>query len=345
MKMFFAFMLVLNPLLLNAQYTFVPDDGFEQLLIDYGHDDILDDYVLTSNINILTHLDISGESISDLTGIEDFTALAVLDCTFTSITTLNLSNNLALTKLVCYSNQLTNLDITKNIALTELYLEGNLLTDIDLSQNTALTMLRCSNNHLTNLDLSQNLNLKVLWCEGNQLTNLNIQNNSALEQITCYSNQLTSLDISQNPAIEFLQCNNNQLNSLNLKNGNYTILTYLYTKNNPELTCIQVDSTEWFNNRWSSHIDTWTNFSQECNWASTTDSQLMSISVFPNPVKKTLNFSEKLSDISIYNMKGKKVLLKKEAFSINVVLLPSGSYFLQAETIDGKTINKKFVKN
>ena len=36
--------------------TYVPDDGFEQYLIDSGYDDILDDYVLTNNINSILYL-------------------------------------------------------------------------------------------------------------------------------------------------------------------------------------------------------------------------------------------------------------------------------------------------
>jgi hypothetical protein len=42
---------LLCSLILQAQTTYVPDDNFEQALIDYGYDDVLDDYVLTSNIS------------------------------------------------------------------------------------------------------------------------------------------------------------------------------------------------------------------------------------------------------------------------------------------------------
>ena len=34
-----------------AQNTYVPDDNFEQRLIDLGYDDTLDDFVLTQNIS------------------------------------------------------------------------------------------------------------------------------------------------------------------------------------------------------------------------------------------------------------------------------------------------------
>ncbi len=58
-----------------SQNTYVPDNNFEQRLIDLGYDDVLDDYVVTANINTVTILQIHGRSIVDITGIEDFTLL------------------------------------------------------------------------------------------------------------------------------------------------------------------------------------------------------------------------------------------------------------------------------
>ena len=57
-----------------AQQTYVPDNNFEQALINLGYDTVLDDYVTTANINTVTALDVNGDNISNLTGIEDFTA-------------------------------------------------------------------------------------------------------------------------------------------------------------------------------------------------------------------------------------------------------------------------------
>ena len=59
--------------------TYVPDDNFEQTLIDLGYDDQMDDYVNTSNINEVTVLALSDKNISDLTGIEDFIKLDELN--------------------------------------------------------------------------------------------------------------------------------------------------------------------------------------------------------------------------------------------------------------------------
>ncbi|MBN09012.1 MAG: hypothetical protein CMC79_01375, partial [Flavobacteriaceae bacterium] len=48
--------------------TYLPDDNFEQALIDLGYDDTLDNYVNTSNIIQVATLPISGKGISNLDG-------------------------------------------------------------------------------------------------------------------------------------------------------------------------------------------------------------------------------------------------------------------------------------
>ena len=98
-----------------------------------------------------------GHSISDLTGIEAFTAL---------------------TELFCGYNQLASLDVTQNTALIRLVFHMNQLTSIDVTQNTALNLLNCSNNQLTSLDVTQNTALRGLFAKNNQLTCLNVKNGS-----------------------------------------------------------------------------------------------------------------------------------------------------------------------
>ena len=46
-RIFFIFLIVF-PLLALSQNTYVPDDNFEQELINYGYDTVLDDSVLTA---------------------------------------------------------------------------------------------------------------------------------------------------------------------------------------------------------------------------------------------------------------------------------------------------------
>jgi len=91
--------------------TYIPDYYFESYLINMGYDDVMDDYVLTSNINTITYLDVSYWDISDLTGIEDFTALTYLNCSQNQLSSLDLSANTSLTSLSCVNNLLISLDV------------------------------------------------------------------------------------------------------------------------------------------------------------------------------------------------------------------------------------------
>ncbi len=84
------------PMIGFGQLTYVPDDNFEQKLINLGYDNVLDDYVLTASINTVTNLNVNSQNISDLTGIEDFTSLTYLDCENNQLTTLDVSQNTAL---------------------------------------------------------------------------------------------------------------------------------------------------------------------------------------------------------------------------------------------------------
>ena len=88
---------IFDPECLDLGNTYVPDDNFEQALIDLGYDDVLDDYVLTENISGVTELDVSNKEIGDLTGIEGFIALDNLTCNTNQLTSLDVSNNTALT--------------------------------------------------------------------------------------------------------------------------------------------------------------------------------------------------------------------------------------------------------
>ena len=110
MKKIFLILIML-PLITLAQNTFVPDDAFEQALINLDLDSIFDDSVYTSAIDTVQILYISNDGITDLTGIKDFTALTDLFCQDNQITELDLSNNPNLFELNCRNNLLTRLDV------------------------------------------------------------------------------------------------------------------------------------------------------------------------------------------------------------------------------------------
>ena len=107
-------------------YTYVPDDNFEQLLINQGYDDRLDNYITNADVVDVTMLlftsganggFIDASGISDFTGIEAFVSLESFNCSDLSLTNLDLSENVALKSLDCSANNLTNLNLSNLSAL------------------------------------------------------------------------------------------------------------------------------------------------------------------------------------------------------------------------------------
>lgn len=236
---------------LQAQYTNIPDVNFEQALIDLNIDDVSDGRVLTSNINTLTNLLIINRSIEDLTGIEDFTALTNLNCSYNNLETINISSNANLLELDCSENKLTNLSVSANTNLMRLTCSANRLTSLSVSSNAALEKLNCSknqiaslnlnansallelscaSNQLTGIDISSNTALKVINCSDNYLNSVDFSNNIYLETILCSTNRLANIDISLNDSLQILDCSNNQLSELHCQNN--LVLSHLTCTSN-----------------------------------------------------------------------------------------------------------------
>ena len=97
--------------------TYVPDDNFEEALIEMGLDDVMDDYVLTNNISSITTIDLNGRSIIETTGIEDFI----------SLDNLNFENN-----------RVKSIDLFKNSNLKEANFSRNLIDEIDISERAKI---------------------------------------------------------------------------------------------------------------------------------------------------------------------------------------------------------------
>lgn len=151
--------------------TNFPDTNFRNWLLDEanisgnGADGVLTDEEIAG----VTTIDVNNLEISDLAGIEFFTALTTLNCRFTKITSIDLSRNTVLKNLDCRNNTLTALNVANNTALTALRCSRNKITSLDVSKNTELTVLRCNYNQLTALDVSQNTKLEQLDCFGNKI--------------------------------------------------------------------------------------------------------------------------------------------------------------------------------
>ena len=119
--------------------TYIPDQNFEQALVDAGYDTAIDSYIDDSNMLGVTQLDLSNKQIADFTGLEEFV----------NLTDLNLSGNTITSVPLVNLNKLTTLNLS-NTGLTELDLSQNSnISSLDLSGNTGLSCVTVSYTHLT----------------------------------------------------------------------------------------------------------------------------------------------------------------------------------------------------
>jgi Leucine-rich repeat (LRR) protein len=218
-------------------YTYVPDDIFEQYLIDLGFDDVLDDYVLTNNMNDIELLILDNYGISDLTGIEamsNLTSLSCyqnniseldvsqninleyLDCSQNNISVIDVSQNTNLLYFYCNQNNLSELDISQNINLISIVLWQNNLSEIDLSQNINLEYFDSNINNISELDVSQNINLVSFYCSQNNISALDVTQNINLENFNFNKNNISELDVTQNINLESLDCGRNNISELDV---------------------------------------------------------------------------------------------------------------------------------
>ncbi|WP_420573674.1 LamG-like jellyroll fold domain-containing protein [Kordia sp.] len=236
---------------------------------------ILDDgLVLTSRISGVTYLDISGNSIDQLDGLEAFTALEILICSENNFNEfdfsqlpllreltmsdlifpiLDLSSNLNLEKLIYNNANSTSLNIGNNTMITELNIGNNNIGSFDFAPYTTLEILNLSGNMgLFESTFTTLSNLKELNVNGVGILSLNLSNNLLLESLALDEALGFNLDLSSNTALTSLSARNAELSGINIQNGNNANITYFDAEqNSTTMNCIQVDDPN------ASYLNTW----------------------------------------------------------------------------------------
>ncbi len=191
----------------------------------------------------LVYLYLSGHNSVTSVDLSQNRALTYLEILSSPLGSVDVSMLKKLTHLGLYGCSLTSLDVRSNTALTYLDYSNNTLSSVDVSHNTELTYLACENAGSTGLDLSANTKLVGLNCNRNELGGLDLSGNPLLANLNCNLNELSGLDLSGNPLLANLNCYDNRLSSLDLSHnsrlstlscGN-NLLTRLNLSNNPEL--------------------------------------------------------------------------------------------------------------
>lgn len=238
MKKFFLLLLLVlaftacnddsDDIIVEKQYTFIPDDKFEEILIEKGIDSegLMNGRMLYSDAKKVIDLNIEIPYIYkvddeyNLKGIEDF------------------------------------------INLKSLSIKGGETDNIDLSSNKLLTDLKLNRTHVNeNLIISENINLKNVYIEFINITDLTLSANTPLDSLTIYGSKLQSLAINNIKTLKYLDIDTGSDNFLDVDISNILNLEYFKlrsyhipfldiskltklrefdTKHNRKLTCIKI---------------------------------------------------------------------------------------------------------
>lgn len=160
-----------------AQNVNIPDANFKNYLVNNSLINInSDSEIQVSEANAyMGNVLVNSLNITDLTVIEAFTNIIMLQFE---------------------NNQVSNVNLNSNTNLMTLNYGANLLTTLDLSANAALTNLSCHNNQISTLVLSSNVNLTYLRCFSNGISTLDFTPLVNLTQIFGGFNSFTAIDLS-----------------------------------------------------------------------------------------------------------------------------------------------------
>ena len=278
-----------------AQTTAIPDENFEQALIDLNidSDGIINGQVLTADIETIVELDFSilydsfsSSTITDFTGIEAFAALEIL----------NLSNLTVILSEEQAGVFNSNLNLREFIADTQ---------SADVGPYISIAYLDFSNlNHLEYISLETSF----------QLTSINLNNpNSSYENLTI------NLDHEYwDPPNTYSVCINVSDAQAALSNqfpyNTWTIITPA-----PDV---------------NGYVFRDYNFSSTCNLSTTDFENLNALSVYPNPVQDQLWLKNptnlNIDKAEVYTISG-QMIKNVEVVDrfLNVELLETGVYFVK----------------
>ncbi|MBO0323535.1 T9SS type A sorting domain-containing protein [Muricauda sp. CAU 1633] len=233
---------------IDCGYTLIPDANFEQALINQGIDSEggpTDGRVLTSDVTGVTNLNISNAGINDLSGLEAFASLQILNVSDNDLNSLELQN-LSLVEIYATNCNLGGKTIRfqndpgnggsflTNVTTLELQYNGigNGGSTINFGGIPNVTYLDVSNNNFGTIQLGATTSVEVLLANScpNLATLANLDLLSQLVSLGVSFSNLSTLDVGQNLQLSFLNISGNTLTDLNLTNNNQ--LTSVYVGDN-----------------------------------------------------------------------------------------------------------------
>lgn len=339
---------------------------------------------------LVRELRVTNSSINSMVGIEEFTNLYSLDFSYNQVNKFDTSIFPNLFLLYCSNNNLTTLDLTNNLALQNLDCSHNLidqvvlpnftdgitanisfnkLTRIDLSNLSQIVSLDLNHNNLTSIifnnpnytflvdggiDVSNNPLITLDMSQLRNSTSLtepydNISiNNTLLRQIICPQAYVKYYYISNNSNLELISFKNQLLE--NFVDNNFD--TSIDIQKNTNLNTICVDDLEGISKTEQQFFENYFITSSvkvsttKCTLSIEDDKFLTLFEVYPNPTTGLLNIvvhnNELINKLTVDNVLGQTILCRENNSIIDLSSLSKGFYFISVETDFGKKTKRIF---
>lgn len=351
----------------HGQTTAIPDPVFEQFLIDQGWDTgTPDGAVSTANIQNISILNMNGLDVSNMTGVEAFANLRVLLLgNNPQLTSLDVSNNTALTdlsihstgiaqidirnngnleKFFAYNTPLTTIDFSGNLLLTDIYISDTQISSLNVQVNSDLKEVRAQNMPLSSISFGANTQVEVLFIDGTQIKQLDAGMHPKLKNLHIYNSEIEEIFVDFCPLLEELRVNDSPIEYLRLQDN--PNLTLLRAHNTPNLVCISVadvnaaaNGTGIYNN-WL--VDSNAFYDNTCTVSYEEIRQKEKNCIVPNPVGDQFRIDLRYSTFRkavIYDLMGRQVL-ETSVTEIETTALNRGTYLIHIDTDAGRIVKK-----
>jgi len=253
----------------GAQIVNIPDSIFKSRLFFHGVDLNQDGEIQETEAQQVTFLDIRDSGIKDLTGLEKFTSLHVLNVSGNKIQSIDLTTLKNMGYLYCSEATLYKLELKDLPKLTYLICNKNdNLQKLTIINCPLITKIDCSHGALPTLDLSGSGidTLKELNCYANELSSVNLTGVTITDFYNFSYNRLRAIDLSGIPPSCHGQLQSNLITFLDFHTSDCSIpihgnpLEYMIFKDatgSPNLgdfpklkyLCVKDDKVEYYQER------------------------------------------------------------------------------------------------
>ncbi len=318
--------------------AYVPDDNFEMYLethdkhgssVAFGSynsmgNGVIDDSVFIYKTQEVNTLNIIGQEITDLTGINSFTHLVHLNCANNNLNSVSLNLTWLSYLNIGNNTELTSVDISNCLNLTGLDAYNlTALSQINLQNNSNLESIDVTASGLVNLNLDNNNRINKLRAEGMpNLEEIHIQNGNNILLAGTYD-----ISGSEFPRFKATGCPN---------------LSCIYVDNASDATQGINDYQDWEVNATAHFVET----DEECNTINSVDvANNVEANLYPNPTNNyfIIETNETILNVEVYNQLGELQNTINKSNKIDISKLKTGTYIVKITTITS-TIVKRIIK-